>query len=480
MWSSSTASRVSIRTARSYAALQMLALYRSGRQAEALRAFQTTRSVLGDELGIDPSPRLRRLEEQILLQDPDLDLKPNEDAARRVRDGHIENPYVGLRAFQESDALRFFGQDRLVSQLTERVTSGACFTAVVGPSGSGKSSAVQAGLVPRLRREAPELLIATMQPGSQPFAELEAALARLNRRTDDVPVVQLRATDAGFLDAAIELLDSSAARLLLVVDQFEELFTLADPDEAERFVTALVDASEDPRQRMHVLVTMRADFYARPLADLRLGPLFAANVVNVVPLGPEELEAAATQPALQADVAVDSRLLRRLIADVAGQPNALPLFQYALTELFDERVGFMLDLATYERIGGVRKAVARRAESVYTHLDGDEQEAVRQLFLRIATVSGEAVGRRRVPASELAALDVDVVALQTAINAFSRYRLLALDRDPATGAPTVEVAHEALLAEWHRVRDWIDEGREDLANHAALRDRVARVDRNGS
>ena len=219
---------------------------------------------------------------------------------------------------------------------------------------------------------------------------------------------------------------------------------------------------------MHVLVTMRADFYDRPLADPRLGALFAENVVNVIPLGPDELEAAATIPARQLDVIVEPRLVGRLIVDVAGQPNALPLFQYALTELFDERSGPVLDLASYERIGGVRKAVARRAESIYNHLDGPEQHAVRQLFLRIATVSGEAVGRRRVPASELAALDVDMVALQGAIDAFTRYRLLALDRDPTTGSPTVEVAHEALLAEWHRLRDWIEESRDDLTTHARL------------
>ena len=114
----------------------------------------------------------------------------------------------------------------------------------------------------------------------------------------------------------------------------------------------------------------------------------------------------------------------------------------------------------------MRKAVARRAETLYSRLDGPEQEAVRQLFLRIATVSDTVVGRRRVPASELTALDVDIVALQGAIDSFARYRLLALDRDPTTGAPTVEVAHEALLGEWHRLRDWIDESRDDLATHA--------------
>jgi basic membrane lipoprotein Med (substrate-binding protein (PBP1-ABC) superfamily)/DNA-binding SARP family transcriptional activator len=444
-------------------ALHMLALYRSGRQADALRAFQATRDALGEELGIEPSPRLRRLEEQILLQDPDLDLAPTATSPRS--DTRLENPYMGLRAFREHDAARYYGREQLVTQLAERVAGAATFTAVVGPSGSGKSSAVQAGLVPRLRRDAPDLRITTMQPGSQPFAELETALTQLATSASGVTLTRLRASETALLESALQVLGADD-RMLLVVDQFEELFTLADGEETQEFLAALVHAAGDSRRRVHVMVTMRADFYDRPLAAPQFGPLFAANVVNVVPMGPEELDAAATLPARQLDVTVEPRLVSRLIADVAGQPNALPLFQYALTELFDERSGPVLDLATYERIGGVRRAVARRAESLYTQLDAREQEAIRQLFLRIATISGSAVGRRRVPASELAALDVDIVALQTAIDAYARYRLLALDRDPTTGAPTVEVAHEALLGEWHRLRDWIEESREDLATHA--------------
>ena len=441
----------------------MIALYRSGRQADALRAFQITRDVLGEELGLVPSPRLRRLEEQILLQDPDLD----PPATHQPESRWVENPYLGLRAFREADQSRFFGQDQLIERLVNRVVGATPFTALVGPSGSGKSSVVQAGLIPRLRREHANVMVALMQPGSQPFAVLAAALGQLPG-VDERLMAQRLAFDGGDALADLPIFDGDSSRLLLVVDQFEELFTMVDQVEASRFLALLAATAADPHGRIHVLVTLRADFYDRPLVDPHMGQLFADNVVSVVALGPDQLEAAATLPARQLDITVEPRLVGRLIADVAGQPNALPLFQYALTELFDARDGAVLDVATYERIGGVRKAIARRAESLYSQLQPAEQETARQLFLRIATVSGDIVGRRRVPASELVSLDVDVIALRAAIDAFARYRLLALDRDPATGSPTVEVAHEALLVEWHRLRDWIDQHRDDLTKQASF------------
>ncbi len=237
---------------------------------------------------------------------------------------------MGLRAFRESDAARFFGQERLIAQLAARVSSTATFTAVVGPSGAGKSSVVQAGLLPQVRRASPNTSIAMLQPGSQPFAELEAALASLARDVRPVTLTALRAAETGLRDAAVRLLDADGDRLLLVVDQFEELFTLTDADEAEAFLAALSEAADDAGRRIHVLLTMRADFYDRPLADPSFGRLFADNVVTVIPMGPDDLEAAATQPAQQLDVRIEPRLMARLIADVAGQPNALPLFQYAL------------------------------------------------------------------------------------------------------------------------------------------------------
>jgi basic membrane lipoprotein Med (substrate-binding protein (PBP1-ABC) superfamily)/DNA-binding SARP family transcriptional activator len=449
-----------------FRALHMVALYRSGRQADALRAYRTTRDVLGEDLGLVPSPRLRRLEEQILLQDPDLDAPA--DASSPIDSNRwVENPYLGLRAFREADHARFFGQERLVDRLVARVTGDASFTAVVGPSGSGKSSAVQAGLIPRLRRDHPEVAIALMQPGAQPFGSLDAALAEATG-TATRDVAAMLADPDGLTACAREFLGGGPERLVVVIDQFEELFTMVDDAESRRFLDLLARGARDEAHLVHVVATLRADFYDRPLADPNFGQLFADNVVTVVALGPDELESAATLPARQLDIDVEPRLVGRLVADVAGQPNALPLFQYALTELFDARSGPTLDLATYERIGGVRKAVARRAESLYGQLDTAEREAARQLFLRIVTVSGDVVGRRRVPASELVSLDIDLVALRNVIDAYARYRLLALDRDPATGSPTVEVAHEALLSEWHRLRDWIDRHRADLSKQSSF------------
>ena len=158
-------------------AQHMVALYRSGRQAEALRAFQQTRAVLVDDLGIDPSPLLRQLEEQILVQDPALDLAPAGGAAPSDASGPGSNPFVGLRAFTEADADNFYGRDELIEQLVSTVAGDARFTAVVGPSGSGKSSLVQAGLIPALR-SSDRWVIAVMRPGAYPFTELESALGR--------------------------------------------------------------------------------------------------------------------------------------------------------------------------------------------------------------------------------------------------------------------------------------------------------------
>ncbi len=448
---------------------QMIALYRLGRPADALRSLERHRKAIGEELGIDPSPELKRIEEQVLLHDQRLaaPLSDHEELVSGV------NPFNGLHAFTEGDADRFFGRDRFVEDLVCRIAAGNRLVALVGASGSGKSSVLLAGLVPAVRSglvgEDHEWLIAEMVPGSRPFRETEAAFAGAALDAPDDLGDLLGDPEDGLLRASIRLLDDSQ-RLLLVIDQFEELFTLGTPQtERDRFIRNLEVVLDDPSGRVVVALGLRADFYGHPLEYPTFAQMLADGIANVVPLTPDELESAAAQPAAHAGTTLERPLLGRLLSDVSGQAGGLPLFQYALTELFDRRDGAILTLDAYEDMGGVTGAIARRAEDLFLALDVDERDAVKQLFLRLVTIVEHGTwGRRRVSAGEITTISADLVPLQTVVERFASHRLLTLDRDPVSGSPAVEVAHEALLHQWPRLRRWIDAGQEDVLAHARL------------
>jgi WD40 repeat protein len=249
--------------------------------------------------------------------------------------------------------------------------------------------------------------------------------------------------------------------LLLVIDQFEEVFSLVKEEEAQaRFLELVRTAVEVPDSRVRVILTLRADFYDRPLQHPGFGQLVEQNTVVVLPLTAEELEEAVRRPAERAGAVLEKGLVTEITADVADQPGALPLFQYALTELFEAREGRMLTNAAYREIGGVLGALGRRAEELNDGLDVGGRQAARQLFLRLVTLGDNAEdSRRRVARTELETLSE---SMKLVIEFYGRARLLSFDHDPETRAPTVEVAHEALLSEWKRLRDWLDESRADL------------------
>ncbi len=364
------------------------------------------------------------------------------------------NPYKGLRAFQEADAQDFYGRDRLIDELVQRIEQRR-LVAVVGASGSGKSSLVRAGLVPRIQDR--EWFVATMVPGSHPFEELEDALLSIS--TGEVPGVmeQLTASDRGIARAVRRVLPPGDSELLLLIDQFEEVFTLADPTERDAFLAGLVEAVGDNRSRIRLVVTVRADFFDRPLRHRGFGERIQDATLNVLPMSREQLTAAIEGPARRLGGQFEPGLVDAIIADVGESAGVLPLLQYALTELYDQRDGNELTLRSYREIGGVTGALAQRAEEVYSELPAEDQEGARRLFTRLVT-PGEGVEdtRRRAVRSEL------TVCSDAVIDAFGDHRLLSFDRDPATREPTVEVAHEALIREWQQLREWLDDDRQGL------------------
>jgi basic membrane lipoprotein Med (substrate-binding protein (PBP1-ABC) superfamily)/DNA-binding SARP family transcriptional activator len=439
----------------------MLALYRSGRHAEALRTYQRLRDLLADELGLDPSPALQRLQERILLHDPTLARAVDDPSVDAVR---TTNPYKGLRAFAEEDAADFFGRDALGQRLLAALRVGSRLIALVGPSGSGKSSVVAAGLIPLLRVGAvpgsERWTVISVVPGTDPLRDVEAVLVSGGGRRAGL------ANEREGSDVATAWSTAGGVRLLLILDQFEDLFTVADEAARRRFLHALTERLTDPDGRLIVILTLRADFYDRPLLDAEFAEVFVPGVMNVLPMTTDELKAAVVGPAARAGVAVEPGLLAELVADTAAQPGALPLLQFALTELFDHSDDSTLTLAEYRVLGGLRGILSRRAESLYEGLSDPEQRVAKQVFLRLVRPGrGTVDSRRRPPLSELTDLDVDPVALSEVLGAFGRHRLLSFDRDPVTGDATVEVAHEALLREWERLGSWIDRHRAALRRH---------------
>jgi len=398
--------------------------------------------------------------------------------ASKVVTAQVRNPYKGLRPFLEADANDFFGREAFIERLLERMARNAGaprFTAVVGPSGSGKSSVVRAGLISAIRGGAiqgsDEWLVTDMHPGHHPLEELDAALMRVAVRPPAGLLARLESGPRGLVEVA-DAVVPEGTELLLVVDQFEELFTLTeDEDERALVLESLRVATADPASRVRVVATLRADFYDRPLRYPRMGPLLGSTTEVLSPLTPEELERAVVRPAEHSGLEVDGALVPQIAADVAEQPGALPLVQYALTELYDRREDGRLTLDAYREIGGVGGALAASAEHLYATRYPAGREAVRQLFLRLVTLGeGAADTRLRVPRSELSAIEVDASAIDAAIDAYGRHRLLTFDRDPSTREPTVEIAHEALLGAWDRLRRWVDETREDVRMRGRLSD----------
>ncbi len=408
----------------------MLALYRSGRQAESLEVYREASKALREELGLEPGPALQKLERMVLHQDATLDTTPA--GARSPRRESVVCPFKGLASFDSSDAEYFCGRERAVSDLITRLAEWT-LVGILGPSGIGKSSLLRAGLLPALRAGALPASSGWRQvllrPGRHPCDQLTRALGDEGRN---------------------ELLSglSPDERIVIAVDQLEELFTVCD-QEAERraFLDQLASAAADHERRVFVVCVLRADFYGRLGSYPPFAQLLTRNHVLVGPMDRDELTQAVQEPAARAGLEIEPALVDALVSDVADEPGGLPLLSTTLLELWQARDGPRLQFESYRSTGGVHGAVARLAEAAYLQLAEEERPVAAGVLLRLAGDDDGSLVRLRVPLAELER----TAGAQRVVTALVDSRLLTVSE----GA--IELSHEALLTQWPRYRAWLEE-----------------------
>ena len=364
-------------------------------------------------------------------------------------------PYPGPAAFQRGDADLFFGRDTVIDDLVVRLRSRR-FLGVFGASGAGKSSVLRAGLMARWRSR-PALLFT---PGPHPIEECAVGLAALTGESAAVLRSELHdVPDHLHLRIRQAMADHPAdVDLLVVVDQFEEAFTLCEHEERNWFINALLAATATETSRARVVLGVRADFHGRCGDHPELVTALRDGQVLLGLLGVEELRQAITGPAATRGFMVESALVTRLIADATGQAAALPLVSHALLETWRRRRGATLTLAGYRAAGGIHHVICRNAEDLYATLDADQRGVARQIFLRLIALEGAQATKRRIHRREL---DTDN---EQTLDRLARARLITLDHD------SVELAHEVLIRCWPRLREWLDDDRDGLRVHRQLTD----------
>lgn len=393
-----------------------------------------------------------------------------------------ENPYRGLHKFTESDANFFFGRSAVIQTLlttVERITQTGTsqgsikLMAVVGPSGSGKSSLVRAGLIPALRKGevkgSENWPIKVMQPGAHPLDTLAILfIEELNRPATTIRA-ELNSGENALSLLMAEILTDKAqnAYFVLVIDQFEELFTqYNDETERQTFLDQLLYAAWS--RQVLIMLTMRADFYGKAAAYKKLAEVITRNQMLVSPMTERELREAILSPAEIVGLELDKALVETLIKDTAKAPGALPLLQHALWELFQRRDGNVLTLKAYHKIGGVQGALAQRAKSIYDGFDTVQQEITRRVMLRLVQPGeGTEDTHRQAKLTELISANNQLPEVKAVVDQLADARLLITGKDEH-GDITVDIAHEALIRDWPLLREWVEREGTTLRLHRRL------------
>jgi WD40 repeat protein/DNA-binding SARP family transcriptional activator len=472
----------------------MRAMALSGQRSSALAQYEACCRTLKQELGVEPARETTTLYESIRdeIFPPAFTLRPGEPTPRPVEPpAPGKPPYKGMQFFDEADADLFFGREELTARLMGRISEclsihaeGDRFLAVIGASGSGKSSIVRAGLIPALMRGQtpagglPPPNSATVSPIPSrgavhlitPTAHpLEALAISLTRAAESVTAIATLVDDLANDPRSLHLTAGRAAQfqgaphVLLVVDQFEELFSLCH-SEAERkaFVDNLLYATGTPGP-MIVVITLRADFYAHCAPFEALRQVLSQRQEYIGAMSAEALRRAIEEPARVGGWNFEPGLVDLLLREVGDEPGALPLLSHALLETWRRRRGHTLTLAGYDESGGVHGAIARTAETTFSQLTSEQQGIARNIFLRLTELGeGTQDTRRRASLAELIPRPEDTPAVQTMLKKLADARLIT------TSQETAEVAHEALIHEWARLREWLNENREGLHLHRRL------------
>lgn len=386
-------------------------------------------------------------------------------------------PFRGLRVFDEEHARFFFGREALIQHSVEQLRDDR-FLVVVGPSGSGKSSLVRAGLVPQIRSGAlpasDRWPVVLFKPGPHPLETLAARLVpHLDEGADSLTawksLLDVLNKDERGLHRVVQVALASlpdSLRLMLVVDQFEELFTLCQDEEARAgFIANLLYASVIAGGQTVVVVTMRADFFGKCVAYPELAARLAERDVLVGPMSEEEHRRAIEGPAQTVGLHYEKGLVDTILDDLGDEPGTLPLLQHTLLELWERRRGGWLTIDAYREIDGVQGALAQRADEVYAELTPAQQEVARRVLLRL-TQPGEGTEdtRRRATLAELLPAEGGAADVEAAVRKLADARLLTTGKDEH-GREMVDVAHEALIRGWPRLQRWIDEDRVALCTH---------------